>query len=327
MCICEVMSMKKHFRAKPKDKNLRIKYPSLSPSEAQALYPDTISNKKDFCCSSNGCEAPITCKCLDNSDSTASFIEGRRTENYHIAGCEFSDRTTKNSKGKEYIDQKFSVDFSGDYVGNTPRDIFTNGLGVAFLSEQSPETEQITDIEKDTDFNPEKLGKKEKNKQPPNTKRYRKRISDIGTAVSIFETNQNTIIEDWFLGQHIPIRKYFRQIQFNHFQKKIKDSVPIYYGNAFIVNRYGPNYRINFGNKVIIEDIAYRPHFLVNKKFIDSNFPFLTDRLKNNPKKPFKAYIRSRFNFVSDPSGFHKKLLQFKHQGDSLLNLIYFSDK
>ncbi|MFP7306003.1 hypothetical protein SFC81_00330 [Enterococcus faecalis] len=319
--------MKKHLIAKPKDKKLRTKYPLLSPSKAQELYPDTISDIKDFCCSTNGCEAPITCRCMDKPDTTASFIEGKRKINCHIPECEFSSRITKNNREGEPVEPKFSVKFTGDYVGNAPRDIFTHGLGLEFLSEEHPEAEQSSKTEEEDLQKSKKSRVNPKNKKPFEKKQYRKRISDIGTAVFIFESNKNTIIEDWFLGQFVPIRKYFHQIQNNTFQKRIKDSVPIYYGNAFIVDRYGSNYRINFGIKKEIEGVKYRPHFLVNKEFIDTNFPFLTDRLTSNPKKPFRAYIRSRFQFYPDPSGYNDKILQFKHKDNDLLNLIYFSDK
>lgn len=318
--------MEKHTHAKPSIEKIRKENPLIDPSKAQQLFSEGKIGKKDFICATDGCSAPITCRQIDKPNSTASFVEGRRKKNLHIANCTFKYRETKKTSDKTSVDPSFSVDFSDSYVGNSPRDKFVQGLGSSFSSAENPKTETVSDQEgNDTSTENTQTNKKNKDTNLPE-KTYRKRLSTIERAVFLYENDQNLIIEDWFLGSHIPIRKYFRHIKTNHFQERIKDSVPIYYDRAFIVNTESSDYRINFSSRINIDGELYRPHFYVPKEFVHAFFPFLLKRVENNPTKPFRAYIRSRFALHDKRNVPGKKKLMFSHSDTELLNLIYFSD-
>lgn len=310
--------------AQPTIEEVWKEYSLVSPSKAQELYKEGKIDKKDFICASEGCSAPITCRQIDKPNVKASFIEGRRTKNLHT--CEaFSNREVKKTAEKNSAELGFSVDFSGIYIGNSPRNVFTQGLGSTFLEEASPVSETTLEIPDDDNSLTSKSKIKRNKKNPSsNKKTYRKRISSMEDAVSLFEQNPNELIEEWFLGSNRPINRYFRFITSNHFQTKIKDDVPIYYGKGFIANTATSEYRFNFSCKKIIEGIQYRPHFYVSKEFIDQSFPFLTNRVHNNPRKRFNIYIRSRFLFY--PESNSRMKLMFQHSNNELLNLIYFTD-
>ncbi|HAA9661122.1 TPA_asm: hypothetical protein GIH59_12655 [Listeria monocytogenes] len=106
------MTSRKHEKAFPKSFQTEV---PLTPEEAKLLFPHKIRSNRDFICATTNCSAPITCMCID-SLKTASFIEGRRSENLHADHCPFSLRTIQTIEPVSQ-DQQFEVKDTGKAEG------------------------------------------------------------------------------------------------------------------------------------------------------------------------------------------------------------------
>lgn len=323
--------MKKHLQAIPKDLLIRKIFPIVTATEAQLIYQTTFIEKKDFICATKNCSAPLTCKLIDKPEATAFFIEQVRKENLHIPSCDFSNRNDPTPKKQLKKEPNFSIEMTGNYIGVTPRNSFNTGLGTSYLSDSIGTSNSSTTTSiSGTSESKSKTNRSRNSSTNVVKRKYNKQIKNIYDAVTMFENNPDEIVLEWFLGHNLPIKKYFRTIKSNREQNKYNDDVPIYFGRGFIVNN--PNitmYRFNFGDTILFKDEEkkLRPHFYVDKPFIDECFPFLKDRALNEPNKPFRIYIRARFYLSKSEMYPYHNLLNFNKFDDELLNNIYFSEK
>lgn len=317
--------MAQHKFAVPTKKSLKKSFPTITPEQAQKCYIQkklTDKENKLFICATKSCFAPLTCQNMTSIDKTAFFIEGKRTKNLHIDNCQYSDKNLQKNKITQNKEQESVYESSGKIILDTKNGKFPKGLT---LSDENLLTSSSLSEENDQKNEKESNSMKnsytsEKEKLP--VKPRNKHLSSIGNAVDLYENNPNAIIHEGFLGQNIPINRYFLPIKLNHLPDRYYDRIPIYYGTGFAFFSKSGYYKISFSEAVFFQDKYYQPHFFVAQNFINTYFPFIYDH-HSKKSKYFNIYIQSRFWIGQTKT--NENVLRFQNRGKELIPFVYFT--
>lgn len=320
--------MVKHEKGVPTHSTLKDEYDSMTPEEAQLAYEKGLITEKEnklFECSlKSDCHAPLTCQGMTKIGNTAFFVEGKRTKNLHIDECPFSEKSLKKKNSHPEKEQETTYEASGLIILDTKGGHFAKGLTLpSTTNDISESNEQNVDSTTETEQGPPKTVP---TKNPENLpiKQRNKHMKDIGSFVSIYEENPDYIINKGFLGQNVPIKRYFRPIKENHIPRKVYDDVPVYYGIGFARATKLGDYEFSFSEGISINNKWYQAHFFVSPEFIDYHFPFIRDYCIRD-RKTLNIYIESRFWFGKTNKG--KDVLRFKERDENLTPLIYFTKR
>lgn len=319
--------MVRHKKAVPLHKNLKNKYKDMTPEQVQLSYQHGLISEEDnrlFECLFNECHAPITCQGMTKKSSSAFFIEGKRSDNLHINDCPFSEESLKKDSNNTEKEQEVTYEPSGLTIMDMKGGQFSRGLK---LPSNENETTTITEHDgnpsEESEKGPIKTVSPKQSENLP-TKPRNKHFKDIESFVSHYEENPDYIIDEGFLGQNLPIHRYFHSIKENHVPKRERDRIPIYYGNGYVRFSEKGYYSFFFSDGVSIDSNWYQPHFFVSKEFIDYFFPFVKNYCEKNGGT-INIYIQSRFWLGKTKND--KSVLRFQNRGEKLTPFIYFTER
>ncbi len=264
----------------------------ITPKEAKALYSESyIKHYKNFVCSTNGCNAPITCRSLRPlSRNSPTFQDQVTSQNLHVEHCAMNPR---NRKSTNYSKHQTSQSRTFEPSGKT---ISTLRAGKGFQNKDKDIPRKSADLLPDQNDDKESETKKRYSKTGNgNVKQHDKdyHLKTLQDYVELYKENPDYMITDEATHKKFPIKKMFRYLTFNNlFEKRNGKYAVIFVDYAYIQDiKDDKKLRVQFMHKVKINnECSIAPSFFIEKKHLENEYPDIYDKKVNQNKSTFKVY-------------------------------------
>lgn len=274
---------------------------AISPLTARKLYDRYISDKRNFICPTDSCNAPITCRSISSSSlNSPTFVNQSLSINKHIKTCRYHPKNeSENVLSSDDKQNRFTQLKTGKVISDLS---LTNG----FKPRNSSNSKSFSTTE-----NPDYKNASGNKRKAGNTKVTRAVNAHLKTLqdhVEAYKFDKNFEIQKQSSNQKFPIKFMFKHISKNIFYEELNDQnySYIYYGNAFLNNTKNDEVmRLSFTSHLNYKDDnthKYHPAFIISKEYLKNEYTDIYDAFITNKQTKFEVYTTLPFLWVKDSS-------------------------
>lgn len=265
---------------------------SITASYAKYLYKKGyIKSHRNFKCSTQGCNAPITCRSIKpESRNSPTFQDQITSENLHKDTCPMNPKnrvSTNFNKETSKPTRKYKKD---DEIHSTLQS------GKGFKSSDNQSSKKSSNIFDEGIESENKISKRNKGtKDTDSLKTYigTEKLETLQDHVQMYESDPDFKIISGESQKQIPIKYMFRSIISNNVYEKRNNKYPcIYYGDAYLQSvNDKEKIRVQFSKEIKLgENECIRPSFFIEKKHLEDEYPDIYEKRVNQNKKRFRVY-------------------------------------
>lgn len=306
---------------------------SITASYAKYLYEKGyIKSHRHFKCSTQGCNAPITCRSIKpESRNSPTFQDQVTSDNLHRDDC------TMNPKNRESASLNKNVSKSTREFKMSGERFSELKAGMGFQASENHEAKKSSDKLEEKNNDDTVISTRSNNNQDSsNLKQYKtnEKLKTLQDHVQIFESNPEFKIISGESQKQIPVKFMFRFITSNNIYEKRNNKYPyIYYGNAYLQSiNDKTKIRVQFINKIKLSENEWVcPSFFIEKKFLEEEYPNIYEQSENQNKTYFRVYTTLPLKKVVSNNSTYLNLASFDnaktlfHTSDELKNNVYIS--